>query len=216
MGVDLFFVLSGYLIGWQVLREYAQGGKPSWRDFMIGRALRILPAYYVVLALYVAFPLGREGGDLQPLRKYITFSVNLFADWGSGRAYSHAWSLCVEEHFYLLFPVTVWLLARRPRSAYFIAVVVAIIGLGILLRAWLWHTHVAPVINAGDIEAAMRNYVSMIYNPTYVRLDGLLAGVILAAVRAFRPLWWQRVLRHPWTAGITAARPLARSAPPAR
>jgi peptidoglycan/LPS O-acetylase OafA/YrhL len=75
----------------------------------------VLPAYYVVLAMYAAFPRWREGGRLQPIWKFATFSLNLFPDWQAGNAYAHAWSLCVEEHFYLLLPV--WLLAGRARTA---------------------------------------------------------------------------------------------------
>lgn len=198
MGVDLFFVLSGYLIGWQVLRDYANGGEPRWRDFMLGRALRILPAYFAMLALYALLPVGREGGELQPLWKFLTFSLNLFPDWEQGHAYSHAWSLCVEEHFYMLLPLVVWLLGGRSRAALVGAVAVGVIGGGMLLRAWLWHAQIVTHIEAGDAGVAMRNYVGMIYMPTYARLDGLLAGVMLAAVRAFRPRWWAGLLSHAW------------------
>jgi len=200
MGVDLFFVLSGYLIGWQVLRAYAHGAAPrwgpQWSDFMLGRALRILPAYYAVLALYVLLPAWREGGDLQPLWKFFTFTLNLVPEWERGLAYSHAWSLCVEEHFYMLLPLCVWLLARRARALAVGASFVGMVVGGMLLRAWLWHGHVAPHLDAGDAATAMRHFVAMVYNPTYARLDGLLIGVMLAAVRAFRPQWWTGLLRH--------------------
>lgn len=194
MGVDLFFVLSGYLIGWQLLRAYARGEQPRWRHFMLSRALRILPAYYAVLALYALLP-PPEGGALQPLWKYLTFTLNLAPDWRRGAAYSHAWSLCVEEHFYLLFPVLAWLLARRLTARTAIALVVGMIAGGMLLRGWLWHTQVAPRL-ADDAGAAMHAFIRLIYNPTYARLDGLLMGVSLAACRAFRPAWWNAVLRH--------------------
>jgi peptidoglycan/LPS O-acetylase OafA/YrhL len=194
MGVDLFFVLSGYLIGWQLLRAYAQGEQPQWRRFMVHRALRILPAYYAVLALYVMLP-SPEGGALQPLWKYLTFTLNLAPDWRQGAAYSHAWSLCVEEHFYLLFPLAAWLLARRLNARRAIMLAVALVAGGMLLRGWLWHTRVEPLL-ASDAGAAMHAFISMIYNPTYARLDGLLMGVSLAACRAFRPAWWNALLRH--------------------
>jgi peptidoglycan/LPS O-acetylase OafA/YrhL len=195
MGVDLFFVLSGYLIGWQLLRDYAQGRQPEWRRFICSRALRILPAYYAVLALYALLPAGREGGELQPLWKYLTFTLNLAPDWRQGTAYSHAWSLCVEEHFYLLFPLFAWLLARRLNARRAIALAACLIVGGMLLRGWLWQTQVAPHL-ADDAGAAMRNFVGLIYNPTYARLDGLLMGVSLAALRAFRPARWDSLLRH--------------------
>jgi len=195
MGVDLFFVLSGYLIGWQLLRAYAQGEAPQWRRFAFSRALRILPAYYAVLALYVLLPAWREGGAMQPLWKYLTFTLNLTPDWRQGSAYSHAWSLCVEEHFYLLFPLFAWLLAPRLTARRAVVLAASLICGGMLLRGWLWHTQVTPHLGV-DAGAAMRNFVGMIYNPTYARLDGLLMGVCLAAVRAFKPAWWTALLRH--------------------
>lgn len=194
MGVDLFFVLSGYLIGWQLLRAYAQGEQPQWRRFMLHRALRILPAYYAVLALYVLLP-STEGGALQPLWKYLTFTLNLAPDWRQGAAYSHAWSLCVEEHFYLLFPLFAWLLARRLTMRRAFVLAVGMVAGGMLLRGWLWHTQVDPLL-ANDAGAAMHAFISQIYNPTYTRLDGLLMGVSLAACRAFRPACWDALLRH--------------------
>lgn len=194
MGVDLFFVLSGYLIGWQLLRAYAQGEAPQWQRFMLSRALRILPAYYAVLVLYVLLP-SPEGGALQPLWKYLTFTLNFASDWRQGAAYSHAWSLCVEEHFYLLFPVAAWLLARRLNARRAIVLAVSLIGGGMLLRGWLWQAQVAPYL-ADDAGTAMHAFISLIYNPTYARLDGLLMGVSLAACRAFQPSWWHALLRQ--------------------
>jgi peptidoglycan/LPS O-acetylase OafA/YrhL len=198
MGVDLFFVLSGYLIGWKILRELAQGAMPRWGAFMVNRALRILPAYFTVLALYVALPASREGGGLQPLWKFLTFTVNLAPDWERGTAYSHAWSLCVEEHFYLLLPLCAWATAGRVRGRGVAAIALGTVAAGMLLRAWLWHGQVAPHAAAGDAGSMMRAYAGAIYMPTWARLDGLLAGVMLAAVRAFRPAWWNRLLAHPW------------------
>lgn len=209
MGVDLFFVLSGYLIGWQLLRAYAHGEAPHWRRFMLSRALRILPAYYAVLALYLLLP-SPEGGALQPLWKYLTFTLNFASDWRQGAAYSHAWSLCVEEHFYLLFPVAAWLLARRLNARRAIVLAVSLIGGGMLLRGWLWQTQVAPHL-ADDAGTAMHAFISLIYNPTYARLDGLLMGVSLAACRAFRPAWWDALLGHGRALLATGAIALASS-----
>jgi peptidoglycan/LPS O-acetylase OafA/YrhL len=193
MGVDLFFVLSGYLIGWQLLRRYASGHPPGWRRFMLGRALRILPAYYAVLALYVLLPATREGGNLQPLWKYLTFTLNIFPDWGQGRAYSHAWSLCIEEHFYLVFPLLAWLLAKHASARQTGLLMVALLAGGAVLRGWLWHMQIAPHLASGDVAQVMDAYVVYLYAPSYARLDGLLMGASLAAIRAFRPLWWHRL-----------------------
>ncbi len=197
LGVDLFFVLSGYLIGWQVVRRYADGKHPDWPAFMLSRALRVLPAYLAVLGLYLTVPAWRETERLPPLWQFLTFTVNLFPDWDAARAYSHAWSLCVEEHFYLLLPPAAMLLARRPGPRKMLAVAALLVVGGMLSRDWTWQRSVAPHLGAGgDPGLAIKAYVERIYDPTWHRLDGLLAGVLLASVRAFRPAWWKHVLRH--------------------
>jgi peptidoglycan/LPS O-acetylase OafA/YrhL len=200
VGVDLFFVLSGYLIGWQVFKVYGHGGAPDWGGFMIGRALRVLPAYLAVLALYVALPSWGEAEGMAPLWQFLSFTVNLFPGAADHRAYSHAWSLCVEEHFYLLFPLAAWGLARRPCLVRAALAASMLVGAGMLLRSWLWQHEVAPWLGAsGDAARAVQGYIDKLYRPTWARLDGLLAGVLLAAVRAFRPAWWTRLLgRGPW------------------
>lgn len=192
MGVDLFFVLSGYLIGGALLRPYAGGHQPSWRRFLLRRALRVLPAYLAVLAIYAAVPAVRESPDLRPLWQFLSFSVNLVPD-AQRLAFSHAWSLCVEEHFYLLLPPAVWLLARYPGLRRTAAVALALLAGGILLRGWLWHEGVAPYLGESGFVA---RFVALVYNPTWARLDGLLAGVTLAALQLFRPAWWAWAARR--------------------
>src|SRR5437879_3378262 len=59
-GVDLFFVLSGYLIGSQLLRPYTLNSQPSFTNFYVRRAIRVLPAYLVVVVVYFLVPLFRE------------------------------------------------------------------------------------------------------------------------------------------------------------
>jgi peptidoglycan/LPS O-acetylase OafA/YrhL len=197
MGVDLFFVLSGYLIGWQLLKPYAAGGHPDWRQFMIRRACRVLPAYWAVLALYFAVPAMRESEGIAPLWQFLTFTTNLFPDYFHNRAYSHAWSLCVEEHFYLLLPPIVWLLAHRLGRHKAVVLAIMVMAGGMLLRGWLWQHQVAPYRNIGSGEHSfLLRYVEVIYNPTYNRLDGLLAGVLLAATQAFVPQWWSRAMER--------------------
>lgn len=206
MGVDLFFVLSGYLIGWPVLRDLAAGRTPDWTGFVVGRAWRILPAYLAVLALYFALPLAlpawREADAMPPVWQFLTFTMNVLPEHLTQRAYSHAWSLCVEEHFYLLFPLVAWLLARRGRMPGVLATsagAALLFGAGMLLRDWEWRHAIAPhLAPGGDIARAIDGYVGSIYSPTWTRLDGLLAGVLLAALRAFRPAWWTHVLSHGW------------------
>jgi peptidoglycan/LPS O-acetylase OafA/YrhL len=118
MGVDLFFVLSGYLIGRQLLLRFKREGSLDLKAFYRQRAYRILPAYLTVVALYFCFPSLREQAAIQPLWQFLSFTMNLFIDQSVLHAFSSAWSLCVEEHFYLIFPLAVLILApRRIRGA---------------------------------------------------------------------------------------------------
>jgi peptidoglycan/LPS O-acetylase OafA/YrhL len=182
MGVDLFFVLSGFLIGQQALKPYLNGSQPSIADFYRRRAYRILPAYLAVLALYVFVPGWREFPRLAPVWKFLTFTMNLGFSFDR-RGFSHAWSLCVEEHFYLVLPMLVTLLMRRPSAKKTGTVLGSVVLFGILLRAFLV-THYPDDVWTG------------IYYPSYTRLDGLLMGVTLAIVRTFRPAWWHRLMQR--------------------
>ena len=191
MGVDLFFVLSGFLIGSQVLKPLAEGKGLSFADFYLRRAFRILPVYLLVVAVYFIWPSIREASGIQPLWQFLTFTVNLFIDVQHNLAFSHVWSLCVEEHFYLLFPLMAWWLARRPSFAKFMAVCVAVVAFGMLVRGFVWLHFMAPAKGV-DQNSYGKYFLEDIYYPTWSRLDGLLAGVVLAVVKTYRPVLWGR------------------------
>lgn len=186
MGVDLFFVLSGYLIGRQVLAPLARGEALSLRDFYARRAFRILPAFWTVLVLYLALPAFREAPGLEPWWKFALFIVNLDIDYSQNQAFSHAWSLCVEEHFYLVFPLLAAWLARRANARRVLLLCGAVVATGIVLRAGVW-------LHESALDPARNWFVEDLYYPTWARLDGLLAGVVLAAVQVYRPQVWTRL-----------------------
>ena len=180
-GVDLFFVLSGYLIGSQWLKPLAEGRPPAFGRFYLRRALRTMPAFLAVLAVYFALPSAREAPGIQPLWQFLTYTVNFLIDYEHNKAFSHVWSLCVEEHFYLLFPLLAWWVARRGSLRAFVALCLFLLLGGMALRWWLF-------VHMGE-----RPFVEVIYYPTWNRLDGLLAGVVLAATQAYRPALWARL-----------------------
>ncbi|SHM46857.1 acyltransferase [Rhodanobacter sp. OK091] len=184
-GVDIFFVLSGFLIGTQVLRPLKRGEPLSFGAFYGRRAWRILPAFAVVLALYVWFPGLREVPGLQPWWQFATFTLNLLTD-TNNQAFSHAWSLCVEEHFYLVFPLLAWWLTRRSSTLGFISLCVAVVMLGVALRTTVWLHDVA-------MDPPRNWFLEDIYYPTWMRLDGLLMGIMLATLRVYRPQAWTRL-----------------------
>ncbi len=190
MGVDLFFVLSGYLIGCQLLNQLASGGRPSLGTFYARRAFRVLPAFLVVLGLYFFIPQFREQPQIASGWRFLTFTMNLGLDPTKTGAFSHAWSLCVEEYFYLVFPLLVMALWYRPSPAVAISAAFAIAAFGMLVRLLSWKLYVDPLV-AGDDDARSIAYSIFIYYPTYTRLDGLLIGVILSAMKTFWPDCWR-------------------------
>jgi peptidoglycan/LPS O-acetylase OafA/YrhL len=182
VGVDLFFVLSGYLITGILLDDRA---RPSYfRNFYARRALRIFPLYYGVLfAIFVLLPLvirlygldaSASGRLLEVLAEFREIQHNqiwlwtylsnfatalLDVQWWS---LSHFWSLAVEEHFYLVWPAVVLLLGRRSLMVLCAAIVV----LSPAVRL------AAPLVGV-DLLAT--------YVLTPCRLDGLATGAFLAA-----------------------------------
>jgi peptidoglycan/LPS O-acetylase OafA/YrhL len=194
MGVDLFFVLSGYLIGSQLLKPVRDGRSVSLPGFYRKRAYRILPVYGVVLALYVFWPLWREEPGMSPLWQFLTFTENFFDNYAINQAFSHVWSLCVEEHFYLLLPMIVVLMSRKAAAWKTIALLVLFVALGLGIRSYVYFHGLLP-LGRDSGEFSVR-YIERIYYPTYTRLDGLLAGVALALMRIFRPGWWSALLQR--------------------
>lgn len=184
VGVDLFFVLSGYLIGGQLLAALARGQGINFPHFFARRALRILPAYFVILAIYFSLPSLREFPEISPLWKFLLSVQNI--GMRGGTAFSHAWSLAIEDQFYLLLPLVLLLVSRWKRAGVIIPCVVLLAG--IALRAFLaWQ-------NPGDDGVSFRGFQLWIYYPTWTRLDPLVFGVVLAAIEKFRPNWWQHLM----------------------
>ncbi len=189
-GVDLFFVLSGFLIASQLFAQVSAGKIISFREFFLKRFFRIIPAYLVTVGLYFSFPFFREREQLPPLWKFLTFTQNFGLNLRTGGAFSHAWSLCVEEHFYLLLPLVLVLLQFTGQFRKGRWLLLALFLSGFLFRLLSYTQGYLPV--SGDRLGGIYWY-QYVYYPTYNRLDGLLAGVALAALYRFRPVTWNRI-----------------------
>ncbi|WP_346318904.1 acyltransferase [Chitinophaga sp. YIM B06452] len=192
-GVDLFFVLSGYLISSQLFAAMVALKPVSLPEFFIKRFFRIIPAFLVVLAVYFLIPAFHEREALPPLWKFLTFTQNFGVDLKNLGTFSHVWSLCVEEHFYLLFPlvlVTMIHLRAEKRGA---LLLLAVFIFGFIARLLSWYLLIAP--DAGT-PSFIFTWYSHMYYPTWNRLDGLLAGVSIAALFAFRPLVKEKITKH--------------------
>lgn len=195
-GVDLFFVLSGYLIGGQLLSRVAKGRPISYGEFYFKRFLRIIPAYLAVLILYFTIPAFTERSTLPPLWKFLTFTQNFGLDIFHQGAFSHAWSLCIEEQFYLVLPLFIIILTALRSGHKAVWLLPALFILGFAARLYNWYHFLEPILQTPEHEGFGQAYYRWIYYPTYTRLDGLLAGVTLAAIFHFRPDLWQRITRH--------------------
>jgi len=197
LGVDLFFVLSGFLITTLLLEEWAGTGRVSLAAFWGRRARRLLPALFLVvgaLALYLVLNafLGGPGSnglvDLSGLRgdaistllyannwHSIYVHQSYFAQFSTPSPLAHTWSLAIEEQFYLIWPLVLLLLFRvMPRRWRGSGVVLAV-GLGVLssvLMAALFHPGTDP---------------TRVYYGTDTRLFDLMAGATIAFVAAARP-----------------------------
>ena len=186
-GVDLFFVLSGFLIGGQLFAKIARDQQVSYGEFYVKRSLRILPAYFAVLALYIAIPGFKERSQLPPLWRMFTFTQNFGLDIAKEGAFSHAWSLCIEEQFYLFLPLLIIGLHAIKAHKKAIYILPALFLFGFAIRTYMWYD-VIP-----QQESFGKAYYMYIYYPTWSRLDGLLSGVALAAFYYFKPQSWQKL-----------------------
>ncbi len=182
LGVDVFFVLSGYLITTLLLVEFGRTGRIALTSFWIRRARRLLPALGLVflgIAMYAALvvapeQLGRIRGDAFASIGYVAnwrfvFSgQGYFDQFGVPSPFRHMWSLAIEEQFYLVWPFLVTLLLRwRPRlrtlqQGFAIAAVASAVLMAVLFRA------------GSD--------PSRVYYGTDTRAQALLVGAALAAL----------------------------------
>lgn len=189
LGVDVFFVLSGFLICSLLLREIEATGTVDVRRFYVRRVRRLMPASLLVLACVALYSATWAGlAELSRLRTHALWTLGWMANWryvADGTAYTdlvagssplrHTWSLAIEEQFYAVFPllvlVAVYLVARRW-------------GLFTLRKVLGWVACgglVASVI-AMTVIASHRDGIDRAYYGTDTRMQALLAGVAIATV----------------------------------
>jgi peptidoglycan/LPS O-acetylase OafA/YrhL len=184
-GVDLFFVLSGFLIGGILLD--VRDSPRYFKTFYVRRAYRILPLYTVVIVLNLLWPtfvvswvsrLGHFSGTEVPLLSLLTFTQNFWMAWSGGfgvitvRA---TWSLAVEEQFYLTIPFLVRRVGRYHFALVLSGIVVAAPLLRFLAHFMLWDG----------------NFAAYVLTPC--RADALCLGALCALLIRF-PAYWQRLI----------------------
>lgn len=174
VGVTVFFVLSGYLITSLLIRETARTNTIDLRDFYARRVRRLFPALLaaVVLVLVVAIAAGQVGSVASDSVLALTYASNWARATGDGMGmWNHAWSLGIEEQFYLLWPIGFIALRRyaAPTSWRFIAVLLALaVGSGVLRLVLL--------VNGASGDR--------VYFGSDTRAEAILAGCALACLVA--------------------------------
>lgn len=187
IGVDLFFVLSGFLIGNQILAPFARSEAFSLKHFFARRLLRTLPNYYVILAAYLLVPALAEPNTAS-IWRFLSFTQNIGLHYGE--TFTHSWSLCIEEQFYVVLPIAVMLIAGLTKSVRvgWAAMIVAVVA-GIAVRGMAWWAH-------GQNQMTPMDYSAHIYYSSFARADELLFGVAIATLKNFHGELYQKLQRH--------------------
>lgn len=179
-GVTIFFFLSGYLITTLLRREYEKTGRISLKNFYLRRVYRIFPPMYIVLALVTVLTLlGVFHGSMR-LPAVISQLVYMTNYYGIFHGKEHFvpltsvyWSLAVEEHFYLVFPLLLGLMVRRLNYRK-----IALVLLSLCLAVLLWRLFLIYGIGL------THHYT---YKATDTRIDSILYGCVLG-------MWWNPAL----------------------
>jgi peptidoglycan/LPS O-acetylase OafA/YrhL len=194
-GMDLFFVLSGFLIGSILLRSVTASGSQNLRRFYVRRIFRTFPSYYLVLTvLALAFPLTVDqhrhliweylyGTNFLPLNRGQTIMF-----WG--------WSLGLEEQFYLSVPFLFIALQRLRSDRARIALIVALWVSALVVRLAIFFGHHGPWSDA-ELYGAL-------YFRTHTRFDPLVAGILLAIIHQSYGRDVARWLQDPFHRAVVA------------
>jgi peptidoglycan/LPS O-acetylase OafA/YrhL len=192
-GVDLFFVLSGYLISSQLFKQITQGKNIRIKEFYFKRFFRIIPAFTVVVALYFLVPVFKEWEALPPLWRFLTFTQNIGLNRITTGTFSHAWSLCIEEQFYLVLPIIIAIAIYFKAGKKALYLIPVLFVAGFIIRIVTWHQIIEPTIGTNNFQ---NTWMKWMYYPTQTRLDSLLAGITLASVLEFLPNLKNRITKH--------------------
>lgn len=178
IGVDLFFVLSGFLVSGLLFKEYKKFGKIDAVRFLIRRGFKIYPVYYLTYGLYLILIIKNNKLDIEKLFYDLTFLQNYFNEWGY--AYGASWSLAIEEHFYFGLTFIIWLGLKikiinfqdNVRKNKFLLAIILLIIISIILK---FHS------NYFNSENNVLNFTM-----THLRIDSLLVGVLIAYFYHFK------------------------------
>jgi len=179
VGVDLFFVLSGFLVSGLLFREQEKFGTISAKNFLVRRGLKIYPPFWLLVAATLAHAAWAGGvAQLRSLdRREVAAELLFFQNYHAG-LWTHTWSLAVEEHFYLFLLLLLMglsaLSAHRAPPGMFKLVPAAFATLAALcLSLRLLTAHLSPLQHDPHLY------------PTHLRMDSLFAGVLISYLYHF-------------------------------
>ncbi|MBP6386536.1 MAG: acyltransferase [Pseudarcicella sp.] len=175
VGVDLFFVLSGFLVSGLLFKEYIKFGNIKPKLFLIRRGFKIYPIYFIFYILYLIPIYFKHDLNIIGVLSDITFTQNYYNGWGY--ACGATWSLAVEEHFYFGLTFLLWLglktninfldsKSTKSPKVKFVTIILALMTLVFLFRFF------SNIINPQNV---VRHFTM-----THLRIDSLLAGVLIA------------------------------------
>lgn len=181
IGVDLFFVLSGFLVGGAVLRAVADH-RFSFRTFYLRRGFRILPAYFTVIFALCLIRFGWPELGRVPHFSWAQVVPNVFllTDYWPNDIGVPSWSLSIEEHFYLLIPLLL-LAARNFLPANRCRLLLSFVFLALFARMISYRLGDFASATTGDV------ILRLIYYPFHTRMDALAMGVLVAALHQENP-----------------------------
>jgi peptidoglycan/LPS O-acetylase OafA/YrhL len=172
-GVDLFFVISGFLISGLLFSEYRKRGSINFPRFAIRRILKIWPPlYFLVLSTLTVRLIHDHFHGIQAALRLLLHDVLFMQSYAAG-TWGHCWSLAVEEHFYILLPLTLWFLLRKARLAdpdpfRILPRVFVCLAVVLLVARLLTAQYFAPY----------RYEINLF--PTHLRIDSLFFGVVIS------------------------------------
>lgn len=185
-GVDLFFVLSGFLIGALLLKDLTRSETFGWHALVVfwkRRWFRTLPNYYLILLVNVALVSSRViHEDIHRFNWKFFFFLQNFSRPFAG-FFWESWSLAVEEWFYLIFPVLlIIIMFWRSAKVSFLLALLMMMVIPFAYRCWLYN----PSADEFWVDIAMRKVV-------VTRLDSIAYGLLGAWVSHYYPAFWQRI-----------------------
>jgi peptidoglycan/LPS O-acetylase OafA/YrhL len=194
-GMDLFFILSGFLIGSILFRSLEVAGSQQIRRFYVRRIFRTFPSYYVTLT-YLALVTPLTVIQLHNLRYEYTYLTNFVGRLGTDTLMFWGWSLALEEQFYLTVPLLFFALMYLRSDRARIALLVTLWASALVVRLTIFVRHHGPWEDL-VLYAAL-------YFRSYTRFDTLVCGILLALVHRRYKEQITAWLKHPFHRALVA------------